>query len=121
MRGPRLNGPNNGNVSALVLRVISSENQSTAIATVGALLAAGLPGWRRQQRLVFERDARWEVENLVGKIGAGRGLVGAGNRDECDVDLHVGGFRGRRPGAQATDRNQAAGEVSGYVRASAGA
>ena len=48
------------------------------------------------------------------RIGAGRDLVGAGNRNELDVDLHAGGFRRRRRGAQAREGNEPPKEVSGY-------
>ena len=70
---------------------------------------------------MFEPGARGVVVDVLGWVGAGRWLVGAGNRDERDVDLHVGGFLGRRRGSQARERNQAAGEISGYERESAGA
>ena len=50
-----------------------------------------------------ESGARGVVVDVLGRIRAGRGLVGAGNRDELDVDLHVGGFSGRRRGARARE------------------
>ena len=58
--------------------------------------------------------------DVLGWIGAERGMVGVGNRDELDVDLYVGRFLGRRQGAQARDREEAAGDVSGYERDSEG-
>ena len=62
---------------------------------------------------MFEPGARGVVVDVLGWVGAGRWLVGAGNRDERDVDLHMGGFRGHRRGARVRDREAAAGEVSG--------
>ena len=46
------------------------------------------------------------MENAFGWIGAGRNLVGAGDGNELDVDLHAGRFLGRIPGAPARERNQ---------------
>ena len=53
---------------------------------------------------LFEPGTCREVVDVLGRIGAGRDLVGARNRKELDVDLHVGGFRGCRRGAQVRDR-----------------
>jgi hypothetical protein len=60
------------------------------------------------------------VVDIFRRIGAGRNLVGAGDGNELDVDLHVGGYLGRIPGAPARERNQPPErEISGYERASA--
>ena len=76
--------------------------------------------WRDAARVDdrAEFQARCVVVDVLGRIGAGWDLVGVGNGNELDVDLHAGRFLGRIPGAPARERNQPPErEISGYEKA----